>query len=297
MSLVSLRAAAQLCVADGTGLGAFNVVHMESAKAFVAAATRARRPVVLQISENAVDFHGGLAPIATGVLEIARNASVPVVVHLDHAESVGLIYEAVDLGIRSVMFDGSKLPFAENQKITAEVVTICHDRGVSVEAELGEVGGKNGVHDPSARTEPAEAAAFVAATGVDLLAVAVGSSHAMTTRGASLDLDLIAALREAVPVPLVLHGSSGVSDQGMREAIMAGITKVNVSTHLNAIFTGAVKDFLERNPNVVDSRKYFTIGNRLVEAEVERLLRMYADPGTAAAELSTAEMSAATVSV
>lgn len=278
MSLFSLKAAARLCGSDGSGLGAFNVVHLESAERFVSAATRARRPVVLQISENAVSFHGGLAPIATGVLAVARKAEVPVVVHLDHAESVDLIFEAVDLGFTSVMFDGSKLPFDMNQKTTADVVTLCHDRNVSVEAELGEVGGKNGVHDPIARTDPAEAARFVAATGIDLLAVAVGSSHAMTTRGATLDLGLIGELQDAVPVPLVLHGSSGVSDQGMRDAIQAGITKVNVSTHLNVIFTNAIKDFLELNPEVVDSRKYFAQGNRLVEAEVERLLRWYAEP-------------------
>jgi fructose-bisphosphate aldolase class II len=278
MSLFSLRAAAQLCASNGSGLGAFNVVHLESAERFVAAATRAGRPVVLQISENAVSFHGGLAPIATGVLAIAREATVPVVVHLDHAESADLIYEAVDLGFTSVMFDGSKLPFDLNQETTANIVTLCHDRNVSVEAELGEVGGKNGVHDPTARTDPEEAARFVALTGVDLLAVAVGSSHAMTTRGATLDLELISALREAVPVPLVLHGSSGVSDQGMRDAIKAGITKVNVSTHLNVIFTSAIKEYLLNNPDVVDSRKYFSQGNRLVEAEVERLLRWYAEP-------------------
>lgn len=276
MSLADLRDVAATCAADGLGLGAFNVVHLESAEVFVAAAARARRPVVLQISENAVTFHGALAPIARAVLEIARRATVPVVVHLDHAESVDLVHEAVDLGFSSVMYDGSKLPFAVNEATTSGVAAYCHANGVAVEAELGEVGGKNGVHDPTARTVPSEAARFAMTTGVDLLAVAVGSSHAMTTRGAVLDTGLIADIHAAVPVPLVLHGSSGVSDAGMRAAITAGITKVNVSTHLNGIFTGAVRDFLEHNPTVVDSRKYFIAGNRLVGAEVERLLRWYA---------------------
>jgi len=278
MSSADLREVAGACARDGVGLGAFNVVHLESAETFVAAAARAGQPVVLQISENAVRFHGALAPIARAVIEVAQRAAVPVVVHLDHAESVDLVREAVDLGFNSVMYDGSKLPFARNQETTADVVQYCHSRGVAVEAELGEVGGKNGVHDPSARTDPDEAARFVSATGVDLLAVAVGSSHAMTTRGAVLDTGLIADIRAAVPVPLVLHGSSGVSDDGMREAIVAGITKVNVSTHLSAIFTGAVREFLAQNPTAVDTRKYFTAGNRLVEAEVERLLRWYAGP-------------------
>src|SRR5699024_1168567 len=151
---------------------------------------------------------------------------------------------ALDLGFTSIMYDGSRLPAEENVASTASVVGDAHARGVSVEAELGEIGGKNGVHDPSVRTDPAEAAEFVAATGVDLLAVAVGSSHAMATRGAVLDEDLIAAIAAAVDTPLVLHGSSGVSDEGMRAAIAAGMTKINVSTHLNQIFTTSVRETL-----------------------------------------------------
>ena len=281
MTLVDLASVARSCALDGTGLGAFNVVHIEQAEAFVAAAERAGRPVVLQVSENAVAFHGSLAPIGAGVLAAARAASVPVVVHLDHAKDTALIREAIELGFTSVMYDGSHLPFEENQAITAEVVAHAHAHGVSVEAELGEVGGKDGVHSPTARTVPAEAAQFVATTGVDLLAVAVGSSHAMTTRGAQLDTDLITALAAAVPVPLVLHGSSGVSDDGMASAIVAGITKVNVSTHLNTIFTAAVREFLT-DPKVVDTRKWMTAGIVPVGAEVERLLRWYADAATSA---------------
>lgn len=276
MSLTDLSTIALKCAAERSGLGAFNVVHLETAKVLVDAATRAQRPVVLQISENAVKYHGGLRPIGAGTLEIARNADVPVAVHLDHAESPGLIREAVELGMTSVMYDGSKLPDDRNRDTTAEIVDFCHRWGVSVEAELGEVGGKNGVHDPSARTDPDDAAEFVRQTGVDLLAVAVGSSHAMTSRGAVLDNDLIARIHEAVPVPLVLHGSSGVSDEGMRAAIAAGITKVNVSTHLNVLFTRAVRDFLSENPSAVDTRKFFATGNQPVADEVERLLTWFA---------------------
>lgn len=279
MSLSELATIAQSCEREGTGLGAFNVVHVETARILIDAAVSAERPVVLQISENAVKYHGGLAPIALATLEAARQAPVPVVVHLDHAESIPLIHEAVDLGFTSVMYDGSKLDYEQNVANTAAVVARCHAEGVSVEAELGEVGGKNGVHDPSARTDPAEARQFVRESGVDLLAVAVGSSHAMTTRGAELDLDLISRLKDSVPVPLVLHGSSGVSDSGMQHAISAGITKVNVSTHLNVLFTGAVRTYLNENPEAVDTRKFFTAGNRPVREEVERLLRLYAEPG------------------
>ena len=117
----------------------------------------------------------------------------------------------------------------------------CHDRGIWVEAELGEIGGKNGVHSPLARTDPDEAAGYVAATGVDALAVAVGSSHAMLTRDAVLDLGLVARLRQAVSVPLVLHGSSGVPDRDLAAAVRAGMTKINIATQLNKVFTAAVR--------------------------------------------------------
>jgi fructose-bisphosphate aldolase class II len=273
--LASLRALAVAAQAESKGLGAFNVIHLEHATAFVRAAERAGRPVVLQISENAVKYHGALEPICLASLAIARAASVPVVVHLDHAEDTALVRAAVELGISSVMYDGSKLPDAENRATTREMVRLCHAAGVDVEAELGEVGGKNGVHDPSARTSPADAAAFVADTGVDLLAVAVGSSHAMTTRDAHLDDDLIRAIRAAVGVPLVLHGSSGVSDAGMQAAIRAGMTKINVSTHLNKVFTGSVRSTLAGDAAMVDSRKWMKPARAAVEDETARLLNLY----------------------
>lgn len=273
--LASLRELALAAQRERTGLGAFNVIHLEHATAFVRAAERAARPVVLQISENAVKYHGALEPICLATLAVARGASVPVVVHLDHAEDTTLVRQAVELGISSVMYDGSKLPDADNRETTRAMVALCHAAGVDVEAELGEVGGKNGVHDPTARTSPEDAAAFVAETGVDLLAVAVGSSHAMTTRDARLDEDLIRAIRAAVPVPLVLHGSSGVSDGGMQAAIAAGMTKINVSTHLNKVFTGTVRATLAADPGLVDSRKWMKPARAAVEAETLRLLRLY----------------------
>ncbi len=273
--LASLADLARAARAEGSGLGAFNVIHLEHATAFVRAAEQVGRPVVLQISENAVKYHGALEPLCLATLAVARSASVPVVVHLDHAEDTALVAEAVGLGISSVMYDGSKLSDAENRAATAEVVALCHAAGVDVEAELGEVGGKNGVHDPSARTSPADAAAFVADTGVDLLAVAVGSSHAMTTRDARLDEDLIRAIGAAVEVPLVLHGSSGVSDDGMRAAIRAGMTKINVSTHLNKVFTGSVRGTLAGDERLVDSRKWMAPARAAVQAETARLLELY----------------------
>lgn len=265
------------CAARKVGLAAFNVVLLDHAEAFVDAAENTGLPLVLQLSQNAVKYHGGrLRPLGRALIELAEASTVPVSVHLDHAESTDLCREAVELGFTSIMYDGSKLPDAQNRETTAEITAFAHEHGVGVEAELGEVGGKNGVHDPSARTNPEDAAKFVADTGVDLLAVAVGSSHAMATREAVLDNQLIAAIHELVPVPLVLHGSSGVPDEGMVAAIQAGMTKINVSTHLNVVFTQGVRQILDENPKIVDPRKYVGPATHLVQEEVERLMRLYA---------------------
>ncbi|MFD8086063.1 ketose-bisphosphate aldolase [Kitasatospora sp. NPDC059722] len=256
----------------GRGVGAFNVIQLEHAQAIVAGAEAAGSPVVLQISENAVRYHGGLAPVGRAVLAVAAAAAVPTAVHLDHATSAELVREAVELGFSSVMFDASVLDYADNVRATAEVVAHCHAAGVWVEAELGEVGGKDGVHAPGARTDPAEAAAFVTATGVDALAVAVGTSHAMLTRDAALDFELISALREAVPVPLVLHGSSGVADEHLATAVRHGMTKINIATHLNQVFTTAVREVLAADERLVDTRRYLGAGRSAMAEEVTRLL-------------------------
>lgn len=258
----------------GLGAGAFNVIQIEHAQAIVAGAQVARAPVILQLSENAVRYHGALAPIGRAVVEVARAARVPVAVHLDHATEPALVREAVGLGFGSVMFDASALPYERNVAATAAVVADCHALGVWVEAELGEVGGKDGVHAPGARTDPAEAAAYVAATGVDALAVAVGTSHAMAVKEAVVDLRLIAALRAAVPVPLVLHGSSGVPEADLTRVVEAGLTKVNVATHLNVAYTRAIRDHLAGHPEVVDPRRYVAAARDAVAREVARLLQL-----------------------
>lgn len=276
MTLVSARRLMRDANVARTGVGAFNVIHLETAEALVSASERSQLPVILQISQNCADYHGGLEPIAWVTLSMARRAKTPVAVHLDHAERPELVDEAIALGFGSVMFDGGKLPYDENVEITAEVARRAHAADVYIEGELGEVGGKDGAHAPGVRTDPDEARAFVAATGVDALAVAVGSSHAMTDRSASLDIDLIRRLRRALPVPLVLHGSSGVADEVIVEAIEAGMTKINVSTHLNGFFTRAVREKLDAEPNLVDSRKYMSPAREAVAEEAARMLRLFA---------------------
>lgn len=276
MTLATLTDVLAPARARGVGVGAFNVIQLEHAEALVGAAADAGLPVVLQISENCVRYHGSLAPLAAATRALAEAAPVPCVLHLDHATDVDLIHEALGLGFTSIMYDGSTLPDEDNRRVTRELVGACRARGVSLEAELGEVGGKNGVHAPGVRTDPGDAARFVADTGVDALAVAVGSSHAMTERTAKLDLELIARLREAVPVPLVLHGSSGVPDETLAAAVRAGMTKINIATHLNTVFSAALRDYLAANPAVVDTRKFFSPAREAVREETARLLRLLA---------------------
>jgi fructose-bisphosphate aldolase, class II len=225
----------------GAGIPAFNGITLEHGEAIVRAAERTGRPVILALSHNAVRFHGSLRPVAAAYRALAAEASVPVGLHLDHVEDLDLVREALPLGFGSVMFDAATLPYTDNVRATREAAALLHDAGLWLESELGEIGGKDGAHAPHVRTDPGEAARYVADTGVDALAVAVGSSHAMVDRTAELDLDLVARLRAAVPVPLVLHGSSGVGDDGLRAAVGAGLVKVNVGTQLNVAYTGAVR--------------------------------------------------------
>ncbi|MET0933129.1 MAG: class II fructose-bisphosphate aldolase [Mycetocola sp.] len=251
---------------------AFNVIQLEHAEAILIGAERAKRPVVLQLSENAVNYHGALAPTGLAVLRLAADAPVDAAVHLDHAENEDLITEAVALGFTSVMFDAATLPYSVNLERTAVVARSAQERGVWVEAELGAIGGKGGAHTPGVRTDVDEAVDFAGRTGIDGLAVAVGSSHAMTSRSASLDFDLIAALAGALSVPLVLHGSSGVSDEDLVRAVTLGIRKVNISTHINGVFSRNVRATLAAHPDLVDPRKYLGPARDAVAAEVERLL-------------------------
>jgi fructose-bisphosphate aldolase class II len=260
-------------------VGAFNVIGIEHAEAIVTGAEAAGAPVVLAVSQNCVAYHGALRPLGRACTCLAEAACVPVALHLDHATTQDLVADAAGLGFGSVMYDASALSYRQNVAATAAVARWCHDRGLWVEAELGEIGGKDGVHSPLARTSPREAAGYVAATGVDALAVAVGSSHAMLTRDAVLDNGLIARIHAAVTVPLVLHGSSGVPDGGLAAAVAAGMTKINVATQLNKVFTAAVRRCLAADAALADPRRYGAAGRDAVAAEVTRLLRIIGGPG------------------
>lgn len=256
-------------------IAAFNVITLEYAEGIVLGAERAGLPVLLSVSHNAVRFHGSLAPIARACLAVADAAAVPVGLHLDHCEDAALVEEAAHLGFGSAMFDASTLPYAENVARTAAVAARGHELGIWVEAELGEIGGKDGAHAPGVRTDPAEAAQFVADTAVDGLAVAVGTSHAMTERTAHPDDALISRIAAAVPVPLVLHGSSGVADAGLAAAVSAGIRKVNVGTQVSAAYTAALVAGLGPGP---DPRAALSAARSAIADDVERLLRVISAP-------------------
>lgn len=263
----------------GAAVAALNVITLEHAEAIASAAESVGIPVIMQISENAVRFHGGrVRPIAAAAAQVAESAAVPIALHLDHVTDDALAEQAATAGFSSLMYDAGALPYADNVQRTRRAAQAAHSAGLWIEAELGYVGGKpdspRSAHEKGVRTDPDEAASFVGSTSVDALAVAVGSSHAMTTRTARLDADLIARLRDRVAVPLVLHGSSGVPDDELRAAVRAGIAKVNIGTALNVAMTGAVRSVLGADPTLVDPRKYLAPGREAMTSAVAHALEV-----------------------
>ncbi|MFF4086777.1 ketose-bisphosphate aldolase [Streptomyces nigra] len=282
MPLVTTGELVTRAAADRSAVAAFNVITLEHIEAVVAGAESAGSPVVLQVSENAVKFrYGRLLPLARAAVAAAERADVPVALHLDHVQSDDLLRQAPAAGFSSVMYDAARLPYLDNLAATKAAADWAHAQGLWIEAELGRLGGKNGeppldAHAPGARTDPAEAHAFVADSGVDALAVAIGSAHAMTTRTATLDHTLLKRLSAALDVPLVLHGSSGVPDGELTEAVVGGIAKVNVGTALNLAMTTAIREFLAAHPDAVDSRTYLSVGREAMVRVVARIITLLA---------------------
>ncbi len=255
----------------GTAVAAFNVITIEHAEGIVAGAERAGLPVILQLSENAIGYHGSARPIAAATVQLAQASTADVALHLDHITDLDLLSLAPELGYSSVMYDGSRHDYATNVKLTRAATAWGRGAGIWVEAELGEVGGKAGAHAPGVRTDPDQAAQFVAQTDVDALAVAVGSSHAMVDKTASLDQQLIRRIHAAVPVPLVLHGSSGVPDDALALAARNGMVKINIGTALNVAYTTAVRGWLSEGSGV-DPRHYMALAREAVAGTVAHYL-------------------------
>jgi fructose-bisphosphate aldolase class II len=258
------------------GVLAFNVIGLEHAEAIVQGAEAERAPVILQISQNAVRYRiGTLEPLVAACRELAIASSAPVALHLDHATTHALCERAAGAGMSSIMFDASSASHQRNIEITATEVRWAHGLGLAIEGELGIVGGKDGaVTSLAGMTDPQAAASYVAATGVDSIAVAVGTEHGMTEQVVALDFGRISDLREAVNVPLVLHGSSGVPDEALVEAVQRGIVKVNLATQLNVAFTGAIRRYLNDNTQVTDPRAYGAVGRAAIEEVVRAKCRL-----------------------
>lgn len=268
---------------SGRALAAFNVNNMETIQAVLAAAEGAESPVMLQVSPGAIEY-AGYEAITTLAFSEASRASVPVFVHLDHCRDADLVHRAIDDGFTSVMFDGSALPVERNVEITQQVVVAAHSVGVAVEAELGTIGGSESMTLEEARasvTTPAEARDFVAATGVDILAPAIGTLHRMPNDSVALDLSLITSLAEATDRPLALHGGSGVQRKLLTALIRAGITKVNISSRVGRAFADGILTTWESEPEQRDLRRYLGAGRRQVELVAGEYLALCGWKGTA----------------
>lgn len=252
-------------------VGAFNVENMEMVMAVIQAAEELNAPVILQTTPSTVKY-AGLDFYLANVRAAAQQVSVPVAMHLDHGSSFELAMKALRTGYTSIMIDGSHESYGDNIALSKRVVEACTPSGVPVEAELGKVGGKEDDLDGgagSAYTDPEEARVFVEQTGVDSLAVAIGTAHGLYQGEPKLDLDRLTKIAAVVPVPLVLHGASGVPDETVKKAIEQGICKVNYATELRIAYSEGVKAVLDKNPETIDPKKYGVSGIEKVKAFVK----------------------------
>lgn len=255
-------------------VAAFNVYGYEDSAAVIRGAEELNTPVILMTNKDAVDFIP-IEIIGAMLVQMAQASSVPVCVHLDHSRSLEDIQRAIAAGYTSVMFDGSQLPVEENMKISAEVVRIAHASGVSVEAEIGSVG----YSDPTIKaksiyTDPEEAVEFVKQTGVDALAVAVGTVHRMEIQEARLDFDLLGEIRKKVSLPLVIHGSSGVKDEDIVRLCEAGVNKINFGTSLRMAFGNTLRETIAAQPHQFDRLKLFIPSMDAVSERAKDKLRL-----------------------
>ncbi len=243
---------------NGYAVGAFNVNNMEGIQAIIGAAEELNSPVIIQASQGGLKYAGVEYIAALGKLA-ANSSKVPVALHLDHGTDFEQVMQCIRNGFSSVMIDGSRFPLDENIAFTKKVVEIAHMVGVTVEAELGKIGGTEDhitVSEKDATfTNPQEAKRFVEETGVDYLAIAVGTAHGVYEGEPKLDFDRIEEIRNIIDIPLVLHGSSGVPEASLKKAISLGVCKINIDTDIRASFARTVKEYLEKNPDQIDPRK------------------------------------------
>lgn len=269
MPLVNSRELLRDAQIHGYAVGAFNVENMEMMQAVVAAAEAESAPLMLQTTPSTLRY-ASTAVFSAMAQAIAGKTKIPVAIHLDHGDSFELCRQAAWDGYTSVMIDGSKLPLEENIALVHRVVQMAGDvpQQPAVEAELGRLGGKEDSLEvkpgEDIYTDPGEAARFVEETGIDSLAVAIGTAHGFYKGKPKLDFERLAQLRDAVPIPLVLHGSSGVPDEDVQRAISLGVCKVNFATELRVAYTEATRQTLSGDPALYDPKKFGGPGREAV---------------------------------
>ena len=261
-------------------IGAFNVENMEMAQAVVAAAEAQHAPVMIQTTPGTLKY---AAPdtYQAMVLSLAKNAKVPVAVHLDHGDSFELAARCLMAGYTSVMIDGSRLSYEENIEVTRKVVALANLKDIPVEAELGKVGGKeDDLGDAgNAYTEPDKAKDFAERTGISSLAVAIGTAHGVYKTRPVLDVERLKEIRAVVDIPLVLHGASGLTDEQVQSCVKEGICKVNFATELRIAYTNGVKEAMKADP--IDPKAYGKAGRANVQALVEKWMQVCGASGKA----------------
>nr|WP_279077611.1 tagatose bisphosphate family class II aldolase [Hafnia alvei] len=282
MYLISNREMLKKAQREGYAVPAFNVHNLETVQVVVETAAALRSPVILAGTPGTFTY-AGTDYLVSICQEAAHLHDLPLALHLDHHEKLDDIRAKVTSGVRSVMIDGSHFAFEENIRTVAEVVRLCQRYDVSVEAELGRLGGQeddlNVDSADSFFTDPAAAREFVQRTGIDSLAVAIGSAHGLYHGEPHLDFARLAEVRKAVDIPLVLHGASGIPEHMVREAIGLGICKVNVATDLKIAFADAVKSYFTEHPDANDPRKYITPGKQAMREVVEEKIRICGSEG------------------
>lgn len=282
--MVSLRSLLDAATAGRYAVGAFNCNNMEIVQAIIGAAEKEASPVIIQASQGAIKY-AGLEYIAALVRVAAEKSGVPVALHLDHGTSFAQAMQCIRAGFTSVMFDGSALPLEENIAITRRIVEVAHAVGVSVEAELGRIPGTEDelsvAEQQALFTAPDQASEFAAATGVDALAVAVGTAHGHYKGEPKLDFPRLAQIASQVPVPLVLHGSSGVPDDAIRQAVSLGIRKINIDTDVREAFSGSLRETLAAQATQTDPRKILGPAREAMEEVVRRKMRVFGCAGRA----------------
>ncbi|WP_251861892.1 tagatose bisphosphate family class II aldolase [Clostridium sp. Marseille-Q2269] len=256
---------------------AFNIHNLETIRVVVETAAEMKSPVIVAGTPGTIEYAGGEYLVA--ILEAAsKKHNIPIALHLDHFEDVEKIKKYIDIGFTSAMIDASKKSYEDNVKTVKEVVNYAHERGVVVEAELGKLGGQEDdliVDEKDAMyTNPQQAKEFVDKTGIDSLAVAIGTAHGLYKGEPKLDYDRLKEIKKEVDIPLVLHGASDVPEESVKKTIELGICKVNIATDLKIPFANAVKEYFKENPNANDPRKYMTPGKEAMKEIVVAKIKM-----------------------